>query len=56
MAEWSIDLSKYCDKQKLKIKEVRKAYAFGVYASIVKKTPVDTGRARGHWPSGALCC
>lgn len=49
MAEWSLDLSKYCDKQKHKIKEVRKAYAFGVYSSIVKKTPVDTGRARGNW-------
>ena len=49
MAQWSLDLSKYVDEKKAQIKEVRKAYAFGLYSSIVKKTPVDTGRARGNW-------
>ena len=49
MAEWSLDLTKYAEKKKVEIKEVRKAYAFALYSSIVRKTPVDTGRARGNW-------
>ena len=49
MAEWSMDLSKYAEKKKVEIKEVRKSYAFALYSSIVKKTPVDTGRARANW-------
>lgn len=49
MASWSVPLDKYADKQKAKIKKVRRAYAFALYSSIVKKTPEDTGRARGNW-------
>ena len=49
MAEWSFDLTEYAKKKNVEIKEVRKAYAFALYSSIVKKTPVDTGRARGNW-------
>jgi hypothetical protein len=49
MANWSVSLDKYADRQKLKIKKVRRAYAFALYSSIVKKTPVDTGRASGNW-------
>lgn len=49
MAEWSIDMSKYAEKAKSKIEKVRRNYAFALYSSIVKKTPVDTGRARGNW-------
>jgi len=49
MAQWTMDLNKYCEKKKTEFKEVRKAYAFALYSSIVKKTPVDTGRARGNW-------
>ena len=49
MAQWSLDLTEYAKKKQVEIKEVRKAYAFALYSSIVKKTPVDTGRARGNW-------
>lgn len=49
MAEWSIDMSKYAENTKSKIEKVRRNYAFALYSSIVKKTPVDTGRARGNW-------
>ena len=49
MAHWTMDLNKYCEKNKVAIKEVRKNYAFALYSSIVKKTPVDTGRARANW-------
>lgn len=49
MAKWSMDLTKYAKKKGVEFKEVRKNYAFALYSSIVKKTPVDTGRARGNW-------
>lgn len=44
-----MDLTEYAKKKNVEIKEVRRAYAFALYSSIVKKTPVDTGRARGNW-------
>lgn len=44
-----MDLNEYCKKKDVEIKDVRKNYAFALYSSIVKKTPVDTGRARGNW-------
>lgn len=44
-----MDLNNFCEKNKVAIKEVRKNYAFALYSSIVKKTPVDTGRARANW-------
>ena len=49
MAKWTMDLNEYAKKKEVEIRNVRKAYAFGLYSSIVKKTPVDTGRARGNW-------
>ncbi|MCR5699655.1 MAG: HK97 gp10 family phage protein [Treponemataceae bacterium] len=49
MAHWTVDLNKYCKDKEVEIREVRKAYAFGLYSSIVKKTPYDTGRARANW-------
>lgn len=44
-----MDLNKYCKNKEVELKDVRKTYAFALYSSIVKKTPVDTGRARGNW-------
>lgn len=49
MADWSLDMTKYANGCLLKVKEVRRKFAFGLYAGIVKKTPVDTGRARANW-------
>ncbi len=49
MAKWSLDLDKYAEKCKEKIDETKKRVAFALYSSIAKKTPVDTGRARGNW-------
>lgn len=49
MAKWTMDLNEYAKKKNVQIRNVRKAYAFALYSSIVKKTPVDTGRARGNW-------
>lgn len=49
MSKWTLDLTKYANGVKAKIKKVRVNYAFALYSSIVKKTPVDTGRARANW-------
>ena len=56
MAKWSLDLTKYAKKQKVAIQEVRKAYAFALYSSIVKNTPSgnpdfdqSSGRAKANW-------
>ena len=49
MGKWTLNLNEYCRKKNVEIKEVRKTYAFALYSSIVRKTPVDTGRARGNW-------
>lgn len=49
MAKWSLDMRSYAKKKGVEVKEVQKGFAYGLYASIVEKTPVDTGRARGNW-------
>ena len=49
MAEWSLDISRWCGTNKDKIVGVKKRFAFMLYSAIVKKTPVDTGRARANW-------
>ena len=49
MAKWTMDISKLAEKRKVEIQKVRKNYAFALYSSIVRKTPVDTGRARANW-------
>ena len=49
MARWTMDIAQYARKKQVEIKDVRKAYTFALYSSIVKKTPVDTGRARANW-------
>lgn len=56
MAQWTMDLNKYVKKTKTQISEVRTAYAYALYSSIVRKTPVGTppddpvgGRARANW-------
>ena len=49
MANWSLDLNKFAKEADYKIKDVRRKFAFALYAGIVKKTPVDTGSARANW-------
>ena len=49
MASWTVDLSEYARRKQAEIKEVRRGFVFALYASIVRKTPVDTGRARANW-------
>lgn len=49
MAHWSLDIDKWCGKSKAKLDDVKRTFAFMLYSAVVKKTPVDTGRARGNW-------
>lgn len=49
MAKWSIDINQFVKKTDFSLKRILVNYAFALYASIVKKTPVDTGRARANW-------
>lgn len=43
---------KYAKTKSDSIDNVRKKVALKIYSSIVTKTPVDTGRARGNWQIG----
>lgn len=43
------DIKKFIKKTGLKADDVVRKIAFDVYGGIVRKTPVDTGRAKGNW-------
>lgn len=46
---WSLDIEKWVNKKSSLFQKIKRNYAFALYSSIVKKTPVDTGRARANW-------
>ena len=46
---WSLDIEKWVNKKSFLFQKIKRNYAFALYSSIVKKTPVDTGRARANW-------
>jgi hypothetical protein len=48
-ARWSIDPRDFIKTPIENIEEVRRAYAFEIFSRVVKRTPVDTGAARGNW-------
>jgi len=49
MSQWSLDLEKWAAQQKTKMEDVRRYFAFAMYAKIVMRTPVDKGGARQNW-------
>lgn len=49
MAKWTVDPGKWAESKSNLIRDLRATFAFMIYSSVVKKTPVDTGRARGNW-------
>lgn len=49
MAGWTLDPGAWADKQKAKIIDIRREIAFALFAKILYRTPVDTGRARQNW-------
>lgn len=49
MAEWTLDLNQWADKQKNKVLDIRRSFAFAIFAKVIYRTPVDSGRARQNW-------
>jgi hypothetical protein len=48
-AQWSQDLTKLAAKTGLRLDTVIRKATFDMFASVVKKSPVDTGRFRANW-------
>lgn len=46
---FSADLSKYAKRTKSDIGQAKRAIVFNVFREVIKKTPVDTGRAKANW-------
>ena len=46
---FTADLTKYAAKTKSDIGTAKRAIVFNVFKEVIKKTPVDTGRAKGNW-------
>lgn len=49
MAGWTLDLNQWAEKQKVKMIDIRREFAFAMFAKILYRTPVDSGRARQNW-------
>lgn len=46
---FTADLSKYAKKTKSDIGTVKRAIVINLFKEVIKKTPVDSGRAKGNW-------
>lgn len=46
---FSSDLKKFADKTEKNAEKLVRGTALAVFGSVIKRTPVDTGRARGNW-------
>ena len=49
MANFTFDMSKFANKSLGEIEQVVRKTAIDLTTSIIKSTPVDTGRARANW-------
>lgn len=52
MARWSIDIKKWVDRTKGDVNAAVRAMSLEVFAKIIVRSPVDTGRFRGNWMIG----
>ena len=43
------DVTKWGEKQKRRVRTIRKKIVFGAFTRVIMRTPVLTGRARGNW-------
>ena len=46
---FSADLTAYINRTNRRASEVQRAVALQLTSSVITRTPVDTGRARGNW-------
>ena len=51
-ASFSLDITKFVEKAGDRADLVVRKVALDLFSKVVLKTPVDTGRARGHWTAG----
>ena len=49
MASFTLDMSRFANKSIGEIEQVIRKTAIDLTTSIIKSTPVDTGRARANW-------
>ncbi len=47
--QFDLQVAEFARKLNLAVADVQKSIALDLYARLVKKNPVDTGRARGSW-------
>lgn len=50
---FSVQLDQFSKKVGLSVETVTKRVAFDLFSRIIRRTPVDTGRARGSWTIAA---
>lgn len=53
MSDFAIDISRFVKKANGNIDVVVRKITFEVFSRVIRKTPVDTGRARGNWIASA---
>lgn len=46
---FTLDISKFVAKTKIKAETVVRRIAFDSFSRVIRRTPVDTGRARANW-------
>ena len=51
-ASFKLDIAKWVEKAGDRADLVVRKVALDMFTKVVLKTPVDTGRARGHWSAG----
>jgi hypothetical protein len=52
MGKMAKDIKKFESKMKADADNVMESFVFGLYGEIIRRTPVDTGRAKGSWELG----
>lgn len=53
MSDFALDISRFVKKANGNIDIVVRKITFEVFSRVIRKTPVDTGRARGNWIASA---
>lgn len=53
VASFNADLKKFSKQTGLQLDVIVRKLALDAYDAVTKKTPVDTGRAKGNWNLGA---
>jgi len=46
---FTADLNKYAQQTESDIGEAKQAIVFSIFGQVIKRTPVDTGRAKNNW-------